>query len=122
MIHSRKPSLSFETGANHLHAVLRVDAIRSNTLVHLVQHWPNPDDRDAIIAALDELSDVAHGVAREGELDAAIEQVEDVAAMDTAQVEVSIPDVRRLLGELTAVARRVLRFRRSSVPGQRGAA
>jgi hypothetical protein len=31
-------------------------------------------------------------------------------------------DVRRLLGELTAVARRVLRFRRPSVPGQRGAA
>ena len=121
MIHSSKPGMSFEVGANHLHGILRVDQIRTDTLVQLVQHWSNPDDRDAIITALDELSDVVHGVAREGELDAAVEQVEDVAAMDTAQVEVSMADVRRLLGELTAVARRVLRFRRPSVPGQRQA-
>ena len=41
----------------------------------------------------------------------------------TAQVEVSMQDVRRLLAELTEVARRVLRFNRKRfVPGQRGAA
>jgi hypothetical protein len=120
MIHSSKPDLSFELGANHLHGVLRVDQIRNDTLMQLVQHWSEPKDRDAIIDALDELSDVVHSARREGELDAALENVEDVASMDTAQVEVSMHDVRRLLAELTEVARRVLRFNRKRlVPGQR---
>ncbi|MFJ2000313.1 hypothetical protein [Streptomyces chartreusis] len=121
MIHSSKPGLSFEIGANHLHGVLRVDQIRTDTFVQLVQHWGNPDDRDAVIAALDELAAVVTSPAHEGELDAAIEQVEDVASMDTAQVEVQIRDVRRLLDELTEVARRVLRFRRplAGVPTQK---
>ena len=110
MIHSNKPDLSWELGANHLHGVLRADQIRTDTLVQLVQHWRDPDDRAAIIAALDELADVAHSVRREGELDAAIENVEDVAAMDTAQVEVDSHDVRRLLAEVTEVARIVGRF------------
>lgn len=123
MIHSNKPGLSFEVGSNHLHGVLRVDQIRNDTLMQLVQHWSEPKDRDAIIDALDELSDVVHSARREGELDAALENVEDVASMDTAQVEVSMQDVRRLLAELTEVARRVLRFNRKRfVPGQRGAA
>jgi hypothetical protein len=43
-------------------------------------------------------------------LDAAVEQVEDVASMDTAQVEVPIPDVRRLLAELVEVERVTSRF------------
>lgn len=110
MIHSNKPSLSFETGANHLHGILRVDQIRNDTLMQLVQHWSEPRDRDAIIDALDELADVVHSVRREGELDAALENVEDVASMDTAQVEVGMADVRRLLGELGRVAEVVGRF------------
>ncbi|MFD4257776.1 hypothetical protein ACFWR9_09090 [Streptomyces sp. NPDC058534] len=110
MIHSSKPQLSFETGATHLHGVLRADQIRTDTLTQLVQHWREPADRDAIIAALDELADVVHSPAREGELDAAVEQVEDVAAMDTAQIELPIPEVRRLLAELSEVARVVGRF------------
>lgn len=123
MNHSSKPGLSFETGANHLHAVLRVDKIRNDTLVQLVQHWSEPKDRDAIIDALDELADVVHSVRREGELDAALENVEDAACMDTAQVEVPIPDVRRLLAELTVVARVLARFNpKRLLPGQRGAA
>lgn len=111
MIHSNKPDLSWEVGANHLHGVLRVDQIRTETLVQLVQHWREPADRDAIIAALDELADIVHSVRREGELDAALEQVEDVACMDTAHVEVAIPDVRRLLAELAETARVVCRPR-----------
>ncbi|MET8826023.1 hypothetical protein ABZX40_13200 [Streptomyces sp. NPDC004610] len=99
MIHSRKPPLSFELGVNHLHGVLRVDQIRADTLVQLVQHWREDESREAILAALDELSDVVHSVRREGELDAAVEQVEDVAAMETAQVEVSSPDMHRLAAE-----------------------
>lgn len=118
MIHSNKPDLSWEIGANHLHGVLRADQIRTDTLVQLVHHWREPKDRDAIIAALDELADVAHSVRREGELDAALENVEDVAAMDTAHIEVDSRDVRRLLAEATEVDRVTGRFRQEP---QRGA-
>ncbi|MFC8424005.1 hypothetical protein ACFUN7_24525 [Streptomyces sp. NPDC057236] len=121
MNHSSKPGLSFSLGSTHLTGVLRVDQIRTDTFVQLVQHWTEPKDRDAILDALDELAAVVASPAREGELDAALEQIEDVACMDTAQVEVQMPDVRRLLSELTVVARRLGRFMRR-VPGQRGAA
>jgi hypothetical protein len=114
MIHSNKPDLSWEIGANHLHGVLRADQIRTDTLAQLVQHWADPQSRDDIIDALDELAAIVTGVAREGELDAAVEQVEDVAGMDTAQVEVPIPDVRRLLAELVEVERLTGRFRKGA--------
>jgi hypothetical protein len=123
MNHSSKPGLSFDLGANHLHDVLRVDAIRNDTLVQLVQHWGDTKARDEILDALDELAGVVHSVRREGELDAALEQVEDAACMDTAQVEVSMPDVKRLVQELAAVSRRLARFNpKRFLPGQRGAA
>ena len=107
---STKPELSFDLGANHLHGLLRADQIRTDTLTQLVAGWGDDDVRDDIIAALDELAEVVGGVRREGELDAAIEQVEDVAGMDTAQLEVNAFDVRRLLAELTAVERVTSRF------------
>lgn len=110
MIHSRKPQLSFEIRADHLTGVLRADQIRTDTLMQLVQHWADPKARDEILDALDELAAVVGSPARGGELDAAIEQVEDVACMDTAQIEVAIPDVRRLLAELTEVERVTSRF------------
>jgi hypothetical protein len=123
MNHSQKPGLSFSLGANHLHGVLRVDQIRNDTLVSLVAKWAEPDARDEVIDALDELAAVVQGVAREGELDAALEQVEDAACMDTAQVEVGISDVKRLVQELAEVARRLARFNpKRFLPGQRGAA
>ena len=111
MSHSSKPPLSFETGANHLHALLRVDDIRRDTLVQLVQHWlSDPQSREDVIAALDELAEVVGSVRREGELDAAVGQVEDVAGLETAHVEVGMHDVRRLLAELTEVERVTSRF------------
>jgi hypothetical protein len=110
MSHSSKPPLSFETGANHLHALLRVDDIRRDTFTQLVQHWGDEQSREDIIAALDELAEIVHSVRREGELDAAVEQVEDVSGMDTAHIEVGMFDVRRLLAELTAVERVTSRF------------
>jgi len=110
MNHSSKPGLSFNVGVNELHGVLRVDQIRNDTLMQLVQHWAEPKDRDAITDALDELAAVVTGVAREGELDAAVEQVEDAAGMDTAQIQVGMHDIRRLLAELTEVERRTSRF------------
>jgi hypothetical protein len=123
MNHSSKPDLSFSLGANHLHGVLRVDQIRTDTLVQLVQHWGDTKSRDEILDALDELAAVVHSVRREGELDAALEQVEDAACMDTAQVEVGISDVKRLVQELAEVARRLARFNpKRFLPGQRGAA
>ncbi|KUN02781.1 hypothetical protein AQI95_24895 [Streptomyces yokosukanensis] len=123
MNHSKKPSLSFDLGANHLHSVLRVDQVRNDTLIQLVAKWADPDVRDEAIEALDELAAVVQGIAREGELDAALDHVEEVVGMDSAQVEVSIPDSRRLLAELTEVARRLSRFNPDALlPGQRGAA
>lgn len=115
MNHSTNPPLSVELGTNHLHGVLRVDDIRRDTLVQLVQHWDgDPQSRDDIIDALDELAAIVSGPRREGELDAAIEQVEDVAGMETAHVEVGAFDIRRLLGELTAVERVTSRFRKGA--------
>lgn len=110
MIHSQNPPLSFEVGANHLHGVLRADDIRRDTLVQLVQHWAEPKDRDVVLDALDELAAIVHSPAREGQLDAAIEQVEDVASMDTAHIEVGGHDMRRLLAEATEVERVTSRF------------
>jgi hypothetical protein len=107
---STKPGLSFSLGANHLHGVARFDQIRSDTLVSLVAGWGDTDTRDDVIAALDELASVVQGIRREGELDAALAQVEDVASMDTAHVEVPSPDVRRLLAELGEVERVLSRF------------
>jgi len=110
MNHSSKPQQSFSLGANHLHGVARFDAIRTDTLVSLVAKWGDPDTRDQVLDALDELAAVVNSARREGELDAALEEVEDVAGMDTAQVEVPIPDVRRLLAELVEVERVLSRF------------
>lgn len=130
MIHSNKPDLSWEIGVNHLHGVLRADQIRTDSFVQLVQHWRDPQSRDDIIAALDELADVVHSVRREGELDAALDNVEDVAAMDTAHIEVDSHDVRRLLAEVKEVDRVTGRFRQEPkreagtvvhLPGQREA-
>lgn len=121
--HSSKPPLSVELDVTELHGVLRVDDIRRDTLVQLVARWSEPDTRDEVLDALDELADVVGRARREGELDAAIEQVEDVACMETAHIAVSVVDARRLLGELTAVVRRLDRFNpRRLLPGQRGAA
>lgn len=113
MIHSNKPDLSWEIRSDHLRGILRADQIRTDTLVQLVQHWASdPDARDQIISALDELADIVNGPRHEGELDAAVEQIEDAASMDTAQIEVGSRDVRRLLAEATEVERVTSRFLR----------
>jgi hypothetical protein len=119
MIHSNKPDLSFEVGGNHLHGVLRADRIRTDTLMQLVQHWASDEQsRDDIIDALDELAAIVSRPRSEGELDAAVEQIEDVAGMETAQIEVGSHDVRRLQAEATEVDRVTSRFRQEP---QRGA-
>ena len=112
MNHSQKPQQSFSLGADHLHAVARFDQIRSDTLVSLVAKWAERDVRDEVIAALDELAEVVQSVRREGELDSALDHVEDTAGMDTAHIEIDIPDTRRLLAELGEVERVTSRFLR----------
>lgn len=114
MNHSTNPPLSVTLGANELHGVLRADQVRTDTLVQLVQHWADPKSRDEILDALDELAAVVGSAQREGELDAAVGQVEDVAGMDTAHIEVDAFDVRRLLAELGTVERVTSRFRKGA--------
>jgi hypothetical protein len=102
MTESSKPPLSFTTGANALHGLLRADRIRLDTLLTLVAGWDDPDARDDVITALDALAEAVRSP-REGELDALVEQVEEAAGMDTAQVEVKSPDLVRMRDELDRV-------------------
>lgn len=119
---STNPPLSFELRSDHLKGYLRADQIRTDTLVQLVAGWADPDTRDDVIDALDQLASVVHGVRGEGELDAAIEEIEGVASMDTARIEFMPKTSRRLYRELTAVARVLNRFNPASLlPGQRRA-
>lgn len=107
---STNPDLSFETRSDHLAAYLRADKIRTDTLVSLVAGWADPDTRDDVIYVLDKLAAVVQGIAREGELDAAVEEIEGVASMDTARIEIDGRTARRLFAELATVTKRLSRF------------
>ncbi|MFE0800131.1 hypothetical protein [Streptomyces sp. NPDC058812] len=107
---STNPQLSFEPRSDWLAGYLRADQIRTDTLVQLVAKWADPDARDDVLDALDALAAVVQGTAREGELDAAVEGVEDAASMDTARVELDAFTVRRLTTELEPLARKLSRF------------
>lgn len=116
---STNPPLSFELRSDHLAGYLRVDQIRTDTLVSLVAHWADPDARDDVIAALDHLAEVVQGPRSEGELDAAVEEIEGVASMDTARIEIDGRTAGRLWTELTTVTRSLSRFNpKRFVPGQ----
>jgi hypothetical protein len=110
MIESTKPQQSFSADPAWMRGRLRVDQIRTDTLVQLVAGWADDDTRDDVIAALDKLASVVNAPRREGELDAALEEVEGVASMDTAQVEFDVHDGRRLGRELAVVVGRMGRF------------
>lgn len=117
---STNPPLSFETRTDWLKGYLRADDVRNDTLVSLVAGWADPDTRDDVIAELDKLAAVVQGIAREGELDAAVEAIEGVASMDTARIEIDGVTAKRLFGELYKVARRLNRFNPTRlIPGQR---
>lgn len=107
---SSHPPLSVELRSDHLAGYLRVDQIRTDTFTQLVAGWADPDTRDAVIEALDSLAAVVQGIRREGELDAAVEEIEGVASMDTARVEINARTSGRLLRELNTVARTLGRF------------
>ncbi|PZT70148.1 hypothetical protein DN402_31460 [Streptomyces sp. SW4] len=107
---STNPQLSFELRSDWLAGYLRADQIRTDTLVQLVAQWADPDARDGVLDALDALAAVVQSTPREGELDAAVEAVEDAASMDTARLELDAFTVRRLAGELSGVQDKVCRF------------
>ncbi|MFJ8995551.1 hypothetical protein ACIRQH_34745 [Streptomyces sp. NPDC102279] len=102
MTESSKPPLSFTTGANGLHGLLRGDRLRLDTLIGLVATWDDPEAREDVIAQLDALAEAVTSP-REGELDQLVQHVEDAAGMDTAQIEVQSPDLIRLRDELNRV-------------------
>jgi hypothetical protein len=102
MSDSSKPQLSFTTGANGLHGLLRADDLRLDTLIGLVATWDDPEAREDVINQLDALAEAVTSP-REGELDALVQQVEDAAGMDTSHIEVKMPDLIRLRDELDRV-------------------
>ncbi|MFJ8345118.1 hypothetical protein ACIQ9J_01825 [Streptomyces sp. NPDC094153] len=107
---STNPPLSFEPRADWLAGYLRADQIRTDTLVQLVAGWADADTRDTVIDTLDQLAKVVQGVRREGELDAAIEEIEGAASMDTARIEITAGTARRLFQELAFVTQKLCRF------------
>lgn len=110
MNESTNPQLSVSLRSDHLAAYLRDDRNRRDTLMQLVAHWAEPKARDEVLDALDALAEVVQGVAREGELDAAVEEVEGAASMDTAHTELRLTDALRLRDELNAVIAKLGRF------------
>lgn len=103
------PALSVCPGPTLLDGVLRVDIIRRDTLVQLVQHWGSEEARTDIIAQLDALAEAVQSP-RAGELDALLENVETAAAMDDAETRIGLHEMRRLWGELGVTVVNVDRF------------
>lgn len=99
---SKKPQLSFSTASTQLSGLLRVDAIRRNTLLSLATAWADDESREQLEAGLDALADAMRSP-WEGELDQLAEAIEDAAAMDDAHTELSMADLLRLRAELDAV-------------------
>ncbi|MGW9437767.1 hypothetical protein [Streptomyces sp. NPDC055607] len=124
MNESTTPQLSISSRSDWLAGYLRADQIRTDDFVQLVAHWhSDPDARDEVIAALDALADVVSSPRQEGALDAAVEAVENAAAMDTARIPLDQRTALRLLGELNILARCLTRFganNRAPIPEQRG--
>ncbi|MCL7377425.1 hypothetical protein [Streptomyces sp. 35G-GA-8] len=106
---STKPGLSVRLRSDWLKAIFRVDLIRHHTLIGLVQHWGETDACEDVISQLDALAEAVQSP-REGELDALTEAVEDAAALDTAEIDISLSDALRLRDELDEVIAKLSRF------------
>jgi len=111
------PDLSIRLRSDWLAGILRVDAIRRDTLIQLVQHWnSDPDSRDQVIAALDDLADAVTRQEHPDRLQDFCESVEEFAAMEHAEEELSRDCVNRLFRELGSVADTLNRFERIEHP------
>lgn len=122
---SREPGLSVRLDAMWLSGILRVDQIRRDTLVTLVQTWAEDGAREDVIDQLDALAEAVQSP-REGELDGLLDAVESAAAMDDAETRIDLPALLRLRAELDAVLAVAGRFNPARVarrvPQQRGEA
>lgn len=111
------PQLSVRLRSDWLAGILRVDAIRQDTLIQLVQHWnSDPDSRDQVISALDELADAVTRREHPDRLQDFCESVEEFAAMDAAEEELSRDCVNRLFRELGDVSMALNRFEQVEHP------
>lgn len=106
---STRPPLSVRLTSDWLRGILRADLIRHHTLLGLVGTWGETGAREDVIDRLDDLAEALQSP-REGELDALTEAVEDAAAMDSAEIEISLADALRLRDELDAAIVRLSRF------------
>lgn len=118
MTDSTNPDLSFSLYSDWLRCVLRVDAIRRDTLHQLGQTWAEDDGRADIERALDALAELTVGSATATELDAAVDAVDDAGCSEHADVRITLPEALRLRGELDSVIARLSRFG-AKVPQQR---
>lgn len=81
-------------------ARLRADGIQTAALVQLGRILAEGDDgARRLVDALEYLGTVANGTAREGELEAALDDVAALGHLDTAHVDLSAGDVRQLATE-----------------------
>lgn len=114
------PELSARLSANGLSCVLRADAIRRDTLLALAQAWTDGDGRADIEDALDHLADVlASPRSEDGELDAAVEAVEDACGeMGAAEIHIDRQAAARLRTGLGRVVARLF-GRPAPVPAKR---
>lgn len=99
------PQLSASQSANGLECVLRVDQIRRDTLIQLAQAWADGGRAD-IEDALDHLAEVVQSPREEGELDAAVEAVDEAACMEYPQIHMDRSATNRLRSQLTTVLAR----------------
>ena len=110
---AQQPGLSVRLDATWMAGILRVDQIRRDTLVSLVQHWGCDEAREDIIAQLDALAEAVN-YPRDGELDALVQAVEDSASMDDAEVRIDLHAMRRLNVDLYEPTATVSRFGRAA--------
>lgn len=120
------PELSVSPSADRLSCKLRVDQIRRDTLIQLAQAWADGGRTD-IEEALDHLAEVLQSPrGKEGELDAAVEAVDDAACMEYPRIHLTRQQARQLRRELATVLTAWPRSRPLSdaptVPQQRGQA
>lgn len=84
-------------------ARLRAVGIRTADLIQIGRIFAEGDDRTRLlINALEDLGTIANGTAREGELDAALEDVAELARLDDAAMDLTPSDVRQLAEQANA--------------------
>lgn len=106
---SREPGLSIRLDATWLSGILRADQVRYDTIVSLATAWGTDEGREDVALQLDALAEAMQSP-REGELDQLVEAVEGAAAMDDAEVPLTLRNALRLRAELDVAIAVLARF------------